>query len=392
MRNRMSGPVIAIVGSVGKTGTKDAIGTLVRQAYSADGCFVTYKSLNAELGVPLTMLGFQDLPHGFGWLAAMGKGFIVSLFGVAPKCMVLELGEENPGDIALFSRLARPTHVIITDISEAHSAYLGDMANIEKETLSVLPFVEPGGMVIVNGDSSPAAKASIMPGQTKVQVKLGQRADYFMSSIKVGIDGTSGILHHANRTQKVAIRRYGAHQMYAVLFMAALGDSLGISQSQQLQAFKSLKPLPGRGTLLAGKRNSFILDESYNAQPAAMHASLELLRDLPGKKKVAILGDMRELKEPISHHKAIGALARDVADYVIAVGSQSKLYQADEWFLTSEAAIPSALRQLAPDVIVLVKGGQNTIRLERLVKGIMQNPEEASKKLVRQEPHWLRTP
>ncbi len=392
IRRRMTGPVIAIAGSVGKTSTKDAIAIVVRQAVGPDNAFITAKSLNAELGVPLTMMGFTQLPKGIGWILALGKAQLIAWFGVAPKAMVVELGEENRGDLATFAHLAKPTHLIMTEVSEAHSAYLGSLEEVEKELLSAVPFLAPDGMLIVNADNPKLAALNVTPTQTKVSVRLHSRADYFASGSKVTTEGTSTIVHHANRTQKVTIKRWGEHHVYAVLFMAAIADALGVGPSQQLNCFKALRPSVGRGVLLEGKKGSLILDDSYNAQPAAMVAALETLRHFPAKTKIAILGDMRELADPAPHHVAIGKLAQEVADYTIAVGPESKRYQANEWFLDAESAGVAALRLLGPGVIVLVKGSQNTIRLERAVKVMMAHPEDATKKLVRQEKEWQKIP
>lgn len=392
VRARTTGPVIAIVGSVGKTSTKDALAIVVRHAVGTKNCFVTPKSLNAELGVPLTLLGFTKLPQGIGWLLALLNAQLIGWFGVAPKAMVVELGEENRGDLATFARLVRPTHLVLTELTEAHSAYLGSLKDIEQEFLSVLPFLASDGMVIVNGDNPTLADLKVGTGQTKISVRLQGRADYFCLGSKVGLEGTSTIIHHANRTQKIMIKRWGEHNLYAVLFMAALADFFGIRPSQQVTLFKTLKPSPGRGVLLDGQKGSLILDDSYNAQPAAMMAALETLRQLPAKTKVAILGDMRELADPELHHRAIGKMAQEVADYIIAVGPESKRYGANEWYLDATSAGHAALRRLAPGVIVLVKGSQNTIRLERAVKIIMAHPEDAPQKLVRQEREWQKIP
>lgn len=389
-RARYTGPMIAITGSNGKTSTKEAIGYLLKKAYG-EGVVVTPKSFNAELGVPLTLLGFRSAPsQPFGWLFVPIKGLVTAFFSPLPKCIVLELAADHPGDIAYLGRLVQPTHAIITNISEAHSAFLGDLASIRAEKTSLLQFVSLDGTIILNGDDEHLAKYSVKGLQKKILVRLHKRADYFASNIKVTLEGTESILHHANRTQRLRIPRYGEHQLYSILFAAAVADSLGINPSLQVQAFRETRPVQGRGMLIAGKKGSYILDESYNGQPAAMRASIELLREMPAKRRVAILGDMRELANPEPIHQEIGKRVREIADYVIAVGPMSKAYKADEWFMTAEEAIPSALRQLGSGVIVLVKGSQNTIRLERVVKSIMADPSQAKQLLVRQEESWLK--
>lgn len=217
-------------------------------------------------------------------------------------------------------------------------------------------------------------------------MSIYKRADYFASGIKVTLEGTEAILHHHNRTQRLRIRRYGEHQIYSALFAAAIADSLEIPTDQQLSAFKEIKPVSGRGMLLEGKKGALLLDESYNGY--SMDRALETLSQMPARKRVAILGDMRELTNPESKHIEIGKLAHRVADYIIAVGPMSRAYKADEWFLTAEEAVPSALRQCGSGVIILLKGSQNTIRLERIVKALMLHPDKAQHLLVRQGKQW----
>jgi UDP-N-acetylmuramyl pentapeptide synthase len=388
-RSRYSGPVIAITGSVGKTSTKEAVGQMIKKAYGNES-IVTPKSLNTEIGVPLTILGFQSEPHSiFGWLRALARGTIVAFFGQVPKCMVLELGADHKGDIAYLARLVRPTHAVITSVSESHSQFLGNLEAIQQEKTSLLQFVSLDGWIFLNGNDDYLSKIKVADPQHKILVRLHQRADYFVSGISVNESGTHGVLHHDNRTQRLLINRFGEHHLYSVLFAAAIGDSLNIPANTQLQAFKEIRPMPGRGSLIHGKNSSLILDESYNAQPEAMEAALALLKQFPGQKKIAILGDMRELRDPAPIHKRIGKLAKLSADYVIAVGPESKNYQADTWFMTADEAVPTALRQLQPGAIVLVKGSQNSIRLERLVKALMAHPNQSKQLLVRQEAEWL---
>jgi UDP-N-acetylmuramoyl-tripeptide--D-alanyl-D-alanine ligase len=389
-RSRYRGPVIAVAGSIGKTSVKDALALLVKHGYTR--VIVTPKSLNAQLGIPLTFFGYKDTPSGFGWVLVPFRGLLTALWGQLPDCMVIEIGEEMPGDMAQLSAVVRPTIAIITSVSEAHSAYLGSEADVQKEILAITKFIAPDGVLIVNGDEPVLAKQQVRATQKKILVRQEDRADYFMSSIKLDLEGTEGILHRSNRTQKVKIARYGAHQLYSVLFTSAVGDVLDISPTEQQTVFKHIKPVKGRGMLIAGKKGSYILDESYNAQPGAMRAALETLAEMPAKKRVLILGDMRELRDPDPIHQEIGRLAHKVGDYIIGVGPLSKIYRPNEWFLTSQEAVASALRQLGPDVIVLVKGSQNTIRLERVVKALMQHPEQAGKLLVRQDPVWDKRP
>ena len=192
---------------------------------------------------------------------------------------------------------------------------------------------------------------------------------------------------------------FGAPQAYAAASAAAVGLLLGMNLVEISEALADYAPPAGRMRIIEGIRGSQILDDTYNAAPEAMRAALQTLRDLPAARKIAVLGDMRELgRYTKDAHRAIGALAAQSADLIYCVGEYAR-YIADEAIargadrekvvLFPDAA--SAAAALAPTIqkgdLVLVKGSQST-RMERIVETLMAHPEAAEDLLVRQEPYW----
>ncbi len=191
----------------------------------------------------------------------------------------------------------------------------------------------------------------------------------------------------------------GAAQAYVVL--PAIGTALaqGFSLKEAVEALNDFKLPVGRMNPIEGVKQSMIIDASYNASPESMKEALDVLSVSPGR-KIAVLGSMNELGELTERkHRELGAYASKRADVIVTVGEAAK------WL--NEAARESGFRDSdifhydnsisAADYVktiiregdtVLVKGSQNGVRLERLVKKIMKEPWRAVSLLVRQEDEW----
>jgi len=133
---------------------------------------------------------------------------------------------------------------------------------------------------------------------------------------------------------------------------------------------KNVKNEKHRMTVFQGKNNTTIIDDSYNANPQSMKAALDLMKSLPAKRKITVLGQMRELG-PISQeaHKEIGQLAKEVADLVIEVGDNQ--YSAAKNFASTEEATEFLLKEVKPGDIILIKASR-TIRLDKIAESLKQ--------------------
>jgi len=151
---------------------------------------------------------------------------------------------------------------------------------------------------------------------------------------------------------------------------------------------------------LPGIKTSIILDDTYNASPSAMHVALETLRDLPAKRKVAVLGDMLELgKYSVQAHQTAGDMAGAIADILVCVGEKAKFIadaarnemESDHiiTFHDSDEAKLKVQELLQPGDLVLVKGSQGK-RMEKIVEEIMAEPQRKRELLVRQSEGWLK--
>ncbi|MFA6446191.1 MAG: cyanophycin synthetase, partial [Candidatus Paceibacterota bacterium] len=192
----------------------------------------------------------------------------------------------------------------------------------------------------------------------------------------------------------------GKQQIYPALFAFAVGISRGINMVTIGDRLLSHKTPNGRMHLVPGIKKTMIIDDTYNASPVAVDEALLTLGELKVKgRRIAVLGDMMELgKHSVEMHREIGVRVSKSADLLIAVGIRARGIAdsaldiiGDEKVLTYDSGVEvlSDLQNLLKEGdIVLVKGSQS-MRMERIVKGIMAEPEKAGELLVRQEEEWF---
>lgn len=174
---------------------------------------------------------------------------------------------------------------------------------------------------------------------------------------------------------------------------------MGISPERLPEMIEKIRPAKGRLSIVRGKKDSIILDGSYNAAPSSVASALTALKEIKGERKIAVLGDMLELGNySTEEHRKIGKVAAQFCDYIFAVGrwaheirKSSILAGAKEEkvfaFTKAEEAIPKLEEVISPGDVILVKGSQG-VRTEKIVFSVMRDPERAEELLVRQTPFW----
>ena len=192
----------------------------------------------------------------------------------------------------------------------------------------------------------------------------------------------------------------GRSQAMACAAAVAVGTSLGMPVQACLDALAAYRPPAGRMRLLRGIKGTTLLDDTYNAAPAAVHNALDALQAMPAQRRVAVLGDMLELGgATIRAHEGAGNRAGGVADILIGVGERARFIidaarnqipkQHTYWFRTSREAGLKLQELLEPGDAVLIKGSQG-MRMERITTEVMADPGRAAQLLVRQSERWLR--
>jgi UDP-N-acetylmuramoyl-tripeptide--D-alanyl-D-alanine ligase len=192
----------------------------------------------------------------------------------------------------------------------------------------------------------------------------------------------------------------GVQHAYTYAAAAAVGSSFGITLTEVASALKAHIPPPGRMRVIKGLKDTLIIDDTYNASPAALERALQTLKEIKGvKRKIAVLGDMMELGQySIKEHERLGALAHECATLLMTIGVRARGYakgalesgMSEKKILQYDDAIQAGKELQAlvkPGDVILVKASQS-IRAERVVLEIMAEPERAGELLVRQGSFW----
>ncbi|MEI6221908.1 MAG: UDP-N-acetylmuramoyl-tripeptide--D-alanyl-D-alanine ligase [bacterium] len=409
--------IIGLTGSAGKTSlmyaTKAVLSSQYRVNYTAKA--------NSESGIPLHILGLQMTNYSvFDWLRVCFLAPIQWLFYNKPaQKYIMELGIDKPGDMAYLLTIVQPRVAAVLNIGSVHAeafSHTKDPIKAIAEEKSVLVQAIPqNGCVILNYDDPLVRAMAEKTTARTIFCSLLSHPDHLLSSqqgwlwadsISTTEKGFSLTIHWQERSYPITLEGIAVGKQFAYTILEAFG--IAISQHVPLhQAASALKKFhlpPGRASIIPGIKDTTILDSSYNASKEAVISMLEVLESFPQKEKIAILGDMRELGTLAEkEHRAIARKAVNVANTIITVGPMMRDYFVDEaqsldfdpthlhYFINPyEAARFVKDKVLKGGEVILVKGSQNTIYLEIIVKAIMQHPELAGKLLCRQEAMWER--
>ncbi len=403
--------IIAITGSVGKTSTKDAIFTVLSKFKTIRK---SEKSFNSEIGLPLTILG---CPNGwsnpFVWFENILSGFFIILWKHNyPEFLILEVGVGKPGDIKKnVAPWLAPDIVVITRFPDkpVHVEFFESVEDIIEEKSALAFALKPDGVLILNHDDDKVYEIHNKANRRTVSYGIDENATYhstYLSYLQTNIEGvevTRGIsfkLEHDGHTFPVILPNIvGMNFVGSALAAIAVASEVGCDLLQSINYISDYNTPPGRLSLIEGVNNSIIIDDTYNSSPVAAFAAVEVLKEMKGKRKIAVLGDMLELgKFTEEEHHNLGEKVAEVVDMLIVVGPRAKfiaegaiesrfkkkdLYIFDSSITTAKFLVGI----IEKGDLILIKGSQG-VRLERAVKAIMAHPEHASKLLCRQEKEW----
>jgi UDP-N-acetylmuramoyl-tripeptide--D-alanyl-D-alanine ligase len=395
--------VIMVSGSVGKTSAKDAVAAVLTARFLVRK---SEKSFNSEFGVPFTILGVKNPWRNlFAWASVIKSAIaLLILPNHYPNMLVLEVGADKPGDISKILRIAKPDAVVITRLPEipVHVEAYTSPEDVREEEFSPAYALSAVSPLIIPADDSYALESAMRTSTRTISYGTTESANVRISDVGFyeiagRVSGMKAKVKTDDEEGSFVVKgSVGTTQILPVAAAIGAASAFNISLSEALTALGSYEPPPGRGRLLAGKNGSIIIDDSYNSSPAAVEEALVTLKKFPdAKRRISVLGDMLELgRYSVTEHERIGALARDSANLVAAVGIRSRAFavahgNAEVMLFdnarTAALALPTLVRE---GDVVLVKGSQS-IRTERIVEALLANPSDSSL-LVRQEREWLR--
>ncbi len=302
-RRKLNLRVIGITGSVGKSTTKEVVAQVLSQRYKT---LRNPGNLNNEIGLPLTML-------------RLGPGY---------ERAVLEMGFYVPGEISFLCDIALPQVGVVTNIGTVHAERAGSQEVIARgkaELVQSLP-PAPEGAAILNFDD-PYVRA--MEGKTQARIffyGLSAESDLWADQVEgLGLGGIRFRLHYEGETMHVHLPMIGRHSVETALRAAAVGIVEGLDWQSILdglgQGHTQLRLVAVRS-----ESGALILDDTYNASPESMLASLNLLSEVEAQRRIAVLGDMLELGSyERQGHEMVGLRAAQVADILVTLGPRARL-------------------------------------------------------------------
>jgi UDP-N-acetylmuramoyl-tripeptide--D-alanyl-D-alanine ligase len=353
--------VIAVTGSAGKTGTKEAL----RHALGPSGSVhASAKSFNNHWGVPLSLANMpKDVRFG-----------------------VFELGMNHAGEIDALTRLARPHIAIVTTVAPVHLGYFRSVEEIADAKAEIFRGLEAGGAAVINRDSPYFQRLkdhALRCGATIVGFGEAPEADARLLDVTLGPDGSNVSAEILGETVAYRLGAPGRHLVQNSLAVLAAAKLAGADLASAAGALAGLEAQAGRGrrNVIATKPPMAIVDESYNANPASMRAALATLGLIPRgeyRRRVAVLGDMLELgpEGPGLHRELAEFIDGAGVDVVFACGElMGSLYEAlpasrrGAYAKTSEELGPKLLEAVGPGDAIMVKGSLGS-RMGPLVEAL----------------------
>ncbi len=416
--------IVGVTGSVGKSSFVYMLDTVTKSNLKTK---TTFKG-NSETGLPLEILGLRDQLNEnniFDWLKILFLAPFKAFIGQNFEVLIAEMGVDGPKEpynMSYLLKIVKPQIGVLLSIAPVHTQQFSEILDPQdkedKDKLLKLITTEKGklvttipsdGIAIINIDSSyikdliPDIKAKIVTfGEDK-------ESDFKLTKSIISTSGSEFEITHQSKKYSIHFKDYLLLKEYGLITTAVLAsaDSLGLNLKDSAEELTQNFHLPpGRSSLIPGKKDSKIIDSSYNSSPVATNAMLEMLGSLKVKgKKIAVLGDMRELG-PLTakEHQNLASNIQGNCDFVALIGPamyEHTLPKLLELKFPKDKIVAFANSQgvekyledkvLTKEDLILVKGSQNTIFLEEIVKDLMKDPNKANELLCRQSKYWDKT-
>lgn len=423
--------VIGITGSAGKTSTRNAIYAVLKNKYKVK---VSFKA-NSESGISLNILGLEMQDYSaFDWLRILVMAPIRLLtYFEKFDYYVVEMGIDSPNppkNMDFLLSIIQPKMAVFLNANINHSFAFDHLSTekdpakrkaelvkmIAKEKAKLVLSLDQNGLAFLNFDDQNIKKICQKITAESYSFASDNNCDLQILTHKISIDDQKissifkfklqshyGKIKEKNQEFAIEIKDFllPKHFAYSLAAAILIGLKTGFTLEEIQRALQENFKLPaGRASVIKGKNNSLIIDSSYNA--SSMLDLIEMVKDLPKTKfrKIALLGDMRELgQESQSMHEAVAQLASEAFTEVYLVGPEMQNYALPilvkngvktETFINSKEAGEIIAKQIKENDLLFVKGSQNTIFLEKAVEQIMDNPKDAKKLLCRQSDYWLK--
>ncbi len=362
-RRRWGGRVLAVTGSNGKTTTKEICAACLSVGFKTAK---TVGNLNNELGVPLTLLRMDE----------------------TAEVAVVEMGMNHAGEIRRLARIAEPNAGVVTNVSFAHVGAFDSVEGVAAAKRELIEELSSEGTAILNADDARVAGFTAAHQGPSVTFGVSNDADFRARDLRAETSGGQSfeLTRKGQPGFRISTRLAGRHNVSNVLAGVAASSVFGISAERLIAAIAEIEAGARRGRTLR-RGGVEVIDDCYNANPAAMEAMLAELASRKADRRVAVLGEMRELgafSEDL-HRKVGAAVLRLGVDLLVAVGGDARfiveeatargLAPANALFFVEAPAAGAALRDLLTAGDVVLFKGSRGVALERALERAL--PAEA---------------
>lgn len=382
--------IIAITGTVGKTSTKEAIYTVLkryRHVRANKGNF------NNEIGMPLTILGdYEEIKGKLFWIKVTLISLLRLVFRMKyPELLILEYAADKPGDIKYLLDIAKPQISVITAIGDVpvHVEFYSGLEAVAREKSKIVEVLPSTGFAVLNYDD---ASVLAMKDRTRAHIMtygFNKDAHILISNYEVRMEGKNPLgiafkLTYGGSFVPVRLDGcFGRVQAYATAAAASVGIAFGLNLVKISEALLDYQIMPGRGRIIPGIKQTYILDDSYNASPLSMEAAIETAKNVGSSRKIAVLGDMLEIgKYAPEAHESIGRQIPKVFDILVTVGNGAKFIASAALkkgmpkknvlsFDTADEAKLEVQKLMKKGDLILIKAS-HAIRLDKVIEEIRQ--------------------
>lgn len=352
---------IGITGSVGKTTTTIACKAVLSEKFNT---ISTKESLDSVFNIPITVL--QARPK--------------------IKKVILEMGIEYPGEMDFYLSLVQPATAIVTRIFFAHSEFLGGVEEIASEKAKLVKQLPKDGFAILNWDDVYTRQLAKETSAQVIYYGFDQKnCNVWASHIRLVNGQTTFELNYGVERVEVTMNLLGRHMVYSALAAASLGISCGLSLIIIKRGLEKIKAAPHRLQLVDGLGGWNVLDDTYNASPAAVEEAINVLNELSAHRRILVLGEMKELgiySEQL-HRSIAQKIYKDKVDFVILGGGDACLIGDEllklgfpvermEVNLSNGQIVNRVIKIAGKGDLILVKGS-HAVKLDEVVKRISKS-------------------
>jgi UDP-N-acetylmuramoyl-tripeptide--D-alanyl-D-alanine ligase len=343
-RARISGHVVGITGSVGKTTVKDLTRGVFATTFKTEGTFLSY---NNEIGLPLTLANAEE----------------------DVEVVVAEMGAKGPGHIAELCDIAHPTIGIVTRIGLAHTEYFGSLEAVALGKGELVEALPASGLAVLNGDDP--FTASIAPRAAAPVLKFGTTSGCDVSAQDIRLDEQARASFHMSTPwgpTRVTLAVHGAHQVSNALAAATAALWAGVSIDAVAAALAQAQEPPWRMNVTTHKGGVTVVNDAYNANPTSVEAALQAVHDMSATRRIAVLGVMAELG-PTSddEHRKVAEVAESFG--ISIIGYQTSAYGSA--VVSDVNELLALLRPFASGDVILLKGSR-VAGMERVAANVVE--------------------